>query len=74
MPGSGKITIEYTVWCSKCETWYQTGEHKNKKTFARDLRLWGWKFTRAWGWICSDHNPEYENMLIGEHKYSRTLK
>jgi hypothetical protein len=62
MPGSGKITTEYTVWCSRCESWLQTGEHKNKKHFASDLRLYGWKFSKAWGWTCSDHNIEAQEV------------
>lgn len=68
MAGSGKITTEYTVWCSKCERWYQTVEHRNKYWFGRFLRLQGWRFTRAWGWICSDHNEEFDRILRGEAK------
>ena len=68
MPGSGKITTEYTVWCAKCERWDQTGEHRNKAIFGSDLKLYGWRFTRAWGWVCPDHNPEYWEILERGHE------
>lgn len=66
MPGSGKITTDFTVWCSKCEHWVQTSEHGNKSQFARFLKLRGWRFTRAWGWICPTHNYKYQKMLDKE--------
>lgn len=55
MGGSGKITTEYTVWCSKCYRWYQTGEHRTKKDFAKFIRTLGWKYTSDEGWVCWEH-------------------
>ena len=68
MSGSGKITTEYTVWCYKCDRWHQTAEHKNKHSFGVYLKIHGWLFTRAWGWICPTHNEWYQKLLEKEKK------
>jgi hypothetical protein len=49
----GKITTEFTLWCGGegCDTWEQLGARH--KTQAEALgREYGWKNTRAEGWLC----------------------
>ncbi len=67
MTYDGKMTVELSVWCKKCEVQeHSKGKFKNKRKFGSYLRLYGWRFTRAWGWICPSHNEEYLKMLRGK--------
>lgn len=41
--GSGKISTEYTIWCGRCEIFFQESHFRNKADLARCFIGLGWK-------------------------------
>jgi hypothetical protein len=58
--GSGKITTEFTVWCGKCEVWWQESMSRNKTEFAEYIQKYGWRKTKEYGWVCPDCRKDGE--------------
>ncbi len=57
MGGSGRITTEFTAWCSRCCVWVQTSDFRTKRAFAKRLRSEGWRLV-ARQWVCDKHDKE----------------
>ena len=58
MHGTGKISTEHTVWCSRCEEWRQLCEYSitgMKQAIIHD----GWKLIRGL-WMCPDCSAKQE--------------
>ncbi len=53
-PLKGRMTIDYTVWCHDCWTWWQTAAARNKSDAVRLAKEVGWAYTRAFGWLCPE--------------------
>lgn len=52
-PGKGYITREYTVWCGRCEEWYQDTARSIKEVQPKFIQM-GWSKTRKHGWLCPE--------------------
>lgn len=51
----GSITTEYTVWCAKCEVWYQECWSSNKSKAIEAIKVRGWKLAKG-KWLCPAHS------------------
>jgi phage FluMu protein Com len=47
----GEISNEFTVWCAKCNEWYQESTRK-KASAVEAFKVLGWRKTKWDGWIC----------------------
>ena len=41
--GTGRITTEYTVWCSQCVEWLQEAGYRRKASVTKYFQSLGWK-------------------------------
>lgn len=53
----GCINKQFTVWCGRCPRWLQFSEN-TKASFTKAVHLYGWKDTKAFGWLCPECVPE----------------
>lgn len=49
----GSITTEYTVWCVKCDEWYQISADKKKTAIQLFKTAYGWKINKG-KWCCQN--------------------
>ena len=52
MPGSGDITTEHTIWCSRCEEW-QTWCIRLMSDMIKATKVEGWRKIKGL-WVCPD--------------------
>lgn len=52
MPGTGTITAEHTVWCSRCDRWSQRSWNTKQK-MTKDIVEDGWR-KKKYLWVCPD--------------------
>ena len=48
----GHISTEYTFWCGRCSEWHKEPSWGGKARTAKLVRRFGWRLTRAYGWLC----------------------
>lgn len=49
----GRIVAEYVADCGRCDAEEDLAERSRREAL-RQAREWGWRYTRACGWVCPD--------------------
>jgi len=56
----GHITNDYTIFCGLCTQWVIANSH-TKKGAIEDAKQFGYKKTKAHGWLCPHCYKAYKN-------------